>query len=129
MRRVVALAVAVTLVALAGVAPARDHVARAPTSGLAKRFPNAVVLRPPPAGTHKVPAGSVRVTPTAILAGSPGQRIDVTLKLSRAVRSGSFGIRLPARWLQPRGRTPYVRSVRLTRAAGQARLRRAGRLR
>src|SRR3954447_1484792 len=106
MRRALVLALGVTLLALAGIAPARDQVPSTPATGLAKRFPNAVVLRPPPVGTHKISVGSVRVTPTAILAGDPGQRIDLTLKVRRAVQSGSFGVRLPARWLHPRGRTP-----------------------
>jgi len=93
-------------------AAARDRVAPAPTSALAKRYPNAVVLRPPPSGRHAIPAASVRVSPTAILAGDTSQRIEVTFTLRRAVRSSSFSVRLPERWLHPRGRTPYVRAGR-----------------
>ena len=57
-----------------------------------------VIFRPPPDGRHELPAGRVTVTPTAIPAGDPSQKIEVTLRLSRTVRDGTFGVRVPARW-------------------------------
>jgi hypothetical protein len=74
-----------------------------------------VKLRPAPGGVHSVPGGRVVVSPTAIPGGDPTQRIEFKLTLRQTVRSGRFGVLLPGRWLQPRGRTPYVRSADIDR--------------
>src|SRR5262245_47339244 len=126
---VVVAACAATLVAVASpeASPARDGSARvSAASRLAARFPHSVLLRPPPPERHATSAGTFTVSPSAIPAGAPGSRIGVTLRLARSVRSGSFGVRLPSRWLHPKGNTPYVGAVR---GRGGAGLRRSARLR
>jgi hypothetical protein len=82
-----------------------------------------------PGRSHDLPAGTLTVSPTQLVAARAGQTVRFTVSLDHAVPGATLHVLLPARWLDvPASRLPAIRAPRLhATAGGRARLRRAGR--
>src|SRR5436190_5036372 len=86
-------------------------------------------VAPPGAQRFSLPEGGLEVTPSTLLAASPGQKLHFTVKLSKTVPGASLRVRLPRRWVSvPASGIRATRAPRLGRSSrGRARVRRAGR--
>ncbi len=86
-------------------------------------------LKLPPPQRFSLPDGRLKVTPSALLAARPGQRIRFTVELSETVSGAALSVQLPRRWVSvPASGIRAIRAPRLGRAARRrARVQRSGR--
>ncbi len=86
-------------------------------------------VEPLPPQRFSLPEGTLKVTPSSLLAANPGSRIHFTVTLAETVPGATLRVRLPRRWLTvPASGIRAIRAPRLARPARRrARVRRSGR--